>query len=127
MTNLTLTKTQFRGGVWEGVLTGLLGPGEVPELSVTHLEQPVGEVSLRADTAHPGDWAVRIALPPEVMSDGVQTVLITDASTGDRLGAITVIAGEPLEDDIRAELDLVRAELDMLKRAFRRHCVETAG
>jgi hypothetical protein len=26
---------------------------------------------------------------------------------------------------LRAEVDLLRAELDMLKRAFRRHCVET--
>jgi hypothetical protein len=32
-----------------------------------------------------------------------------------------------MEEDIRAELDLLRAELDLLKRAFRRHCVETAA
>jgi hypothetical protein len=32
-----------------------------------------------------------------------------------------------MEDDLRAEVDLLRAELDMLKRAFRRHCLETAG
>jgi hypothetical protein len=31
-----------------------------------------------------------------------------------------------MEDDLRAEVDLLRAELDMLKRAFRRHCLETA-
>ena len=30
-------------------------------------------------------------------------------------------------EDIRAELSLVRDELDLLKRAFRRHCVETEG
>jgi hypothetical protein len=33
----------------------------------------------------------------------------------------------PLEEDIRAEVSLLRAELDLLKRAFRRHCAETAG
>jgi hypothetical protein len=32
-----------------------------------------------------------------------------------------------MEDDLRAEVDLLRAELDMLKRAFRRHCLETMG
>jgi hypothetical protein len=30
-----------------------------------------------------------------------------------------------LAEDIRAEMDLLRAELDLLKQAFRRHCVET--
>ena len=37
-----------------------------------------------------------------------------------------MITGEPLGDDIRAEVELLRAELDMLKRAFRRHCLETS-
>ena len=37
------------------------------------------------------------------------------------------LAGEALAHDIRAEIDLLRAELDMLKRAFRRHCLETMG
>jgi hypothetical protein len=41
------------------------------------------------------------------------------------LEKFTLIAGDVLGDDIRAEVDLLRAELDMLKRAFRRHCVET--
>ncbi len=29
-------------------------------------------------------------------------------------------------DEPTAEVDLLRSELDMLKRAFRRHCLETA-
>ena len=41
------------------------------------------------------------------------------------LGSFTLIAGEALGDDLRAEVSLLRAELDMLKRAFRRHCLET--
>jgi len=51
--------------------------------------------------------------------------LVEDGKTGGKLGSFTVIAGEALGDDIRAEMDLLRAELDMLKRAFRRHCLET--
>jgi len=34
--------------------------------------------------------------------------------------------GEALGDDMCVEIELPRAELDMLKRAFRRHCVETS-
>ena len=46
--------------------------------------------------------------------------------TGDTLDSISIITGEVLSDDIRAEMNLLRAELDMLKKAFRRHCIETA-
>ena len=37
-----------------------------------------------------------------------------------------MIGDEVYGVDLRAEMDLMRAELDMLKRAFRRHCVETS-
>jgi hypothetical protein len=43
------------------------------------------------------------------------------------LGSFSIVAGDALAEDIRAELSLLRAELDMLKKAFRRHCVETSG
>ena len=51
--------------------------------------------------------------------------MIIDADANVKLGDFTLIAGEPLADDLRAEVELLRAELDMLKRAFRRHCLET--
>ena len=41
------------------------------------------------------------------------------------LGDFTLMAGDAVADDLRAEVELLRAELDMLKRAFRRHCLET--
>ena len=81
---------------------------------------------MTADTDSPGTWNVKIAIPPDLLSEGVQTFMIWDAATDEKLGSFTVVTGEPLEDDIRGEVDLLRAELDMLKRAFRRHCVETA-
>jgi hypothetical protein len=43
------------------------------------------------------------------------------------LASFAFLAGDALSEDIRAEMDLLRDELDMLKRAFRRHCVETAA
>jgi len=125
MTELTLVKTRLRAGVWEGVLSGGLGKGEAPELQVLHQETPLRDVSVVADTGTPGTWRVRIGIPPEALSDGVQTFLINDPDGGDLLASFTIVTGEPLEDDIRGELDLLRAELDMLKRAFRRHCLET--
>ncbi len=120
----TLTATRLQAGIWHGTLTGT---PQAPELEVTHLETPVPGVEIAADPARPGTWALRIPVPLAALTDGVQTILIRDRRTGARLGSFAILAGAALDDDIRAEVDLLRAELDMLKRAFRRHCVETAG
>lgn len=120
---MQLTKTRLQSGVWEGVLSGS-SAGATPALSVTHLNVAVPEVSLSA--LPDGGWAVRIPVPLAAVADGVQTIVISDPATGETLDSFALIGGEALSEDIRAEMDLLRAELDMLKRAFRRHCVETA-
>jgi len=124
MSNLRVTKKRFFAGIWEGVVTTDGGTKETPALVVTHLEKPVHSFSLTADDVRPDNWLLRIAIPAELLSDGVQVFLINDKITGEKLDSFTIIAGEALEDDIRAEVELLRAELDMLKRAFRRHCLE---
>jgi len=125
MTGMTLTKTRIQSGIWEGVLTAPALVAEVPELSVTHLGTDVSTVAVSPDEHHPGTWIVQVAIPPEVLCDGVQTFLIQEAASGETLASFVIVTGEPLDDDIRGEIDLLRAELDMLKSAFRRHCVET--
>ena len=119
MAELKVTKTRFFAGVWEGVVSG--DPDNAPEIDVSHLGKPV-EFEL---TARDAEWAMRVPVPVALLSDGVQVFLISDRETGDTLNSFTVITGELLEDDVRAETELLRAELDMLKRAFRRHCTET--
>jgi len=92
------------------------------------MDELIGEPeTVRADEgdAGVGKWFVRFRLPVERLSDGVQTFVIEDADTGDALAHETVIAGEVLDEDTRAEVALLRAELDLLKRAFRRHCSES--
>ncbi|MEE4188841.1 MAG: hypothetical protein V2I76_10400 [Roseobacter sp.] len=121
MSDPTLTKTRMQSGIWYGLLTGA---AEAPRLEVTHLETPVADVNVTP--AHEeGEWLVQIPIPASCIGDGMQTILIADRATGKKLDHITLMAGEVLGDDLRAEVDLLRAELDMLKRAFRRHCVET--
>lgn len=122
MSDVQLTKTKMQQGVWQGVITQ---QGEdTPKIEVTHQKQPVVGVSLTHDgTAK--HWVLSVPIPPEAIADGVQTLIIRDVNSGEKIGHITLLAGEILGDDIRAEMDLLRAELDMLKRAFRRHCLET--
>jgi len=124
MSELVLTKTRIQAGIWEGVLIAA-DPNATPQIEVIHLDQKLDAVVVAPDPESPGRHLVAIPIPVELMTDGVQTFLIQDAETGDKLDSFAVITGEPLEDDIRSEVDLLRAELDMMKKAFRRHCLET--
>ncbi len=124
MSTLTLTKKRLFEGVWEGLLTVEGNAAALPKLDVTHQEQPIAGVQMM-DSKDGKGWHITIPIPTTVVADGVQTILIRDIASGETLETVTIIAGEALADDIRAEVDLLRAELDMLKRAFRRHCLET--
>ena len=120
MTEPTLTKTTLTAGLWQGVLTG---PDTPPPIEVLHLDIPLEGV--RVSNRDGGGWQVEVPIPAEAISDGGQTFLVNDAGTGRTLASFSVLAGEALAEDIRTEVDLLRAELDMLKKAFRRHCLET--
>ncbi|WP_238365628.1 hypothetical protein [Mesobacterium pallidum] len=125
MTEFTVTNTRLREALWEGLVTRT-GKGTLPpELTVTHLGRQIDDVALKTGESD-GEWVLHVPIPPEVIADGVQTILIADARSDETLFRIALIVGEPLDEDLRAEIDLLRAELDMLKRAFRKHCVETA-
>ncbi|OED46812.1 hypothetical protein [Leisingera sp. S232] len=124
MSDLTLTKIRFRNGIWEGRISGASGSGARPGITVMFQDQPVSGVTLTEGQGE-GDWLVAVPVPAEALADGVQTFVIFDDAAGTRLGDFTLIAGEAVADDLRAEVELLRAELDMLKRAFRRHCLET--
>ena len=123
MDGLKLTQTRIRAGFWEGILTG--AGAEAPRLEVLLLERPLPGVVVTPVPGRAGDFAVRVAIPADALSEGVQTFLIRAGT--ETLAHFTIVTGVAMEDDLRAEVDLLRAELDMLKRVFRRHCVETAG
>ncbi|MEL6838499.1 MAG: hypothetical protein AAFP85_04365 [Pseudomonadota bacterium] len=118
MTQMTLTKTRLVNGVWEGELTG--AGAVAPTLQVSHLGEPVEGLRVEHDAARDA-WRVTVPVPAQLISDGVQTFVISDAQ-GRALGSFALLAGEALAEDIRAEMNLLRAELEMLKKSFRQHC-----
>ena len=122
MSILTVTGTKIINGIWQGIVSS--ENTETPKLAVHLLDKPVANVQLTEDHAK-GHWLLQVPIPVDAIAEGIQTFVITDAEDGTRLAHFHLMAGEVLGDDIRAEVDLLRAELDMLKRAFRRHCVET--
>jgi hypothetical protein len=114
--SLTLEGARIAAGCWRAELVAP-DRDEAPAIEVWHQEARLDGVSLAAPSA-PGRWPVAVPIPASLLSDGVQTFVVRE---------VTIVTGVPLEDDIRAEIDLLRAELDMLKKAFRRHCAETDG
>ncbi|KMK65824.1 hypothetical protein [Puniceibacterium sp. IMCC21224] len=123
MTGFTLTKTRFQEGVWQGLLAAADAPCEPPEITVTLLDKPLHGVIVNR-TPEAGRWLVEVPVPTEAIGDGAQIFVIRDAASDVVLNSFTLLSGEGLADDLRPEVDLLRAELDMLKRAFRRHCNE---
>jgi hypothetical protein len=117
---MTLTQTRLASGIWEGLLTA--PDAATPRLTASHLGHALDGLDVAAHA--PGQWNVRLPVPPALISDGVQTIVITDADSGETLATFTLVAGEPLAEDLRAEISLLRAELDMLKLAFRRYAAD---
>ncbi|MCB2127640.1 MAG: hypothetical protein KDE03_00825 [Rhodobacteraceae bacterium] len=123
MNEIAVMAARIRAGVWEAVIAG----GDVaPELEVTYQDEPLGGLAIEP-AGEAGQWRLRLPIPASLLGDGVQTFLLRDRQSGETLDRFTIVTGVPLEDDLRAEIDLLRAELDMLKKAFRRHCLETGG
>ncbi|WP_122072170.1 hypothetical protein [Pseudophaeobacter sp. EL27] len=126
MSDLTITKIRFHNGTWEGVIQNAADNGLPPDIQVLYQDRPLEGISI-TEGAATSEWNLHIAIPAQAISDGVQTFVIAEGgSGGQKLQSFSLIAGEAAVDDMRAEIELLRAELDMLKRAFRRHCLETS-
>ena len=114
----------LRGGIWQGILQRKTPPAR---LLLVHMGARIAEA--RATPEGDGRWRITVAIPAERLSDGVQTfLLVEDEAQGVappdpgalHLSHLTVDAGEPLDLDLRAELDLLRGELDLMKKELRR-------
>lgn len=115
-----LDSTQIRAGRWEAVSTAR----DVPELELRHRGEVLEGLEISGE---PGDWRIAQPIPMDLLNDGVLTFLVCRKSDGEVLDRFTLVAGAPLAEDLRAEIGLLRAELDLLKRAFRQQNAEREG
>ena len=113
--------SQINSGVWEGTLAG--AGTSAPVLAAIHEGHRLDRITVTAGPAK-DLWLVKVPIPAELINDGVQTVLIQDQA-GATLDRFSILAGQVLAQDLRAEIALLRAELDMLKQSFRQHCNES--
>lgn len=119
---MQLTRIALKAGRYEGHLeTNGAAP---PIIELVHLDRVVGHAEISVtDGAH----MVTAEMPAAVLSDGVQVVALRSAADGAVLDRVSFLMGSGLDDDFRGELALLREELELLKRAFRRHCTETGA
>ncbi len=117
---IRLMTSTIRNGTWEGVFNTSGAPA--PSIRVTLDGQSLSEVTVVSEE---GSCTVRVDIPAALLSDGVQTFLVQDTTRGATIAHFAIVTGVSFDSDLRAEVDLLRAELDMLKSAFRRHCLET--
>ncbi|WP_347266261.1 hypothetical protein [Paracoccus sp. (in: a-proteobacteria)] len=120
----------LKGGIWQAEIRRDAAPGR---LLLLHLGARVG--TARVSDLGGGRWRIEAAIPAQRLADGVQSfLLLEDEGSGveplqpgaRHLGSLTLVAGALLDDDLRAELSLMRAELDLLKRELRRLAVGQA-
>ena len=120
---MILTEIRIREGRWHGLLEGA---GAAPALALWQGGRRLDDLT-PTPAGGEGRFHIEAPIPPEEIAEGVRTFLIRDEATGEVLAHFSLILGGALEADLRGEVDLLRAELDMLKAAFRRHCVATGA
>lgn len=114
----------LKGGIWQGVVRREQPFGRV---IMTHM----GEAVALAEVAPDGEksWRIAVALPAERLFEGVQTFLLFEDQgegleppqpSAKRLASLPMMAGGALDEDLLAEMSLLRSEVDMLKRELRR-------
>lgn len=115
---MKLVQGRIAGGVWEGVVEA----ETTPVVEALHMGRTIEGVEVRPVAGRSGQFGVAVPIPVWALNEGVQTFVVQ--AGGERIAAFSLIAGQPLDEDIRAEVSLLRAELDLLKRAFQRHVRE---
>lgn len=119
MSQISVSSGTITGGIWSGVVQCAESAAR-PDIEVVHPERPIEQTTLHPIADSPGAWRLEVPIPADLLNDGVQTFIIRNRADGARLGSFTVIAGTALDEDIRAEIGTLRAELDLLKRVVRR-------
>ncbi len=122
MSTLSLQKIRFQNGQWEGIIHGA-AEGQ-PDVQVRFQDHPL-ETLILEQMEDDTQWSLHFEVPQSALQDGVHCFLIHDMTEDLTLGHFNLFIDEPIADDLRTEIELLRAELDMLKQMFRRHCRES--
>lgn len=128
MSRLHLINAKLKAGVWRAVVLSEVKLDHPPSLAVMYDGNIQSGVVLEVAPDGGGQqWLLTFAVPAECLSDGTQLFIVSDTVRDEAVGQFTIQCGPAIEAELAADVELLRAELDLLKRAFRRHCTNTAG
>ena len=105
----------IRQGIWTALLD--LPRGTTPDLEVVHDGKRLSGMTLSAVGDKEG-WLLAIPIPAATLSDGVQIYVLRDVANATVIGHIPIMLGEDLAQSLTAEVALLRAELELVKRAL---------
>ncbi len=114
MSDLTLTDLTIRRGV---ILARLSGSPHPPSVALVLEGTALAVAKVSADGA---DWHLSAPLPMDMLSDGARALALVDQDADQVLASVSVSLGEAYANDLRAEVEILRAELELLKKAVRR-------
>ena len=115
----SISSTRLTNGLWQGNIVDISAD---TTFIVTVHDRRIEEIT--AENIDANTMRLSVPIPPDILSEGVNTFFLSDHND-ESIGNFTIIAGDLAGDDIRSEVELLRAELDLLKKAFRRHLRET--
>jgi len=116
MAKAQIVNSRLQAGQWKA---DLLGHGSTaPDLVVVFGNQTQPPIDQTYEPAR-DIWHLHLPLPAGMVTDGIHTCLL-QTTAGETLFQLTLSAGEVLADDLRAQIGLLRAELELLKSAFRK-------
>ena len=117
MSEVRLIYEGFADGVWHGLLVGVAKSKKVPAVSASLKGQALKDPKVSPRETMVAAWDVELLLDKEVLQHGSSVVLFQ--LDGSDIGSFEICAGPIDLCDMASELRLMRAELDLLKRAFR--------
>ena len=112
---LEVSNVSLRDGTYSARVKAEDGPA--PELSLLHQGAPLPELTV-TDRGH-GYWDVACPLPARLLTDGVQTLHLTQGRGESPLHSLAISVGSTLDGDLVAEVALLRDELEIVKHSLR--------
>lgn len=119
MPEVKLLTSQIRGGGWHGRIEyDADGP---PEIEILHEQRALSDLRVTRADEGTNVWLVDMPLPATLINEGIQTFIVRDKVTHETICHFSILAGEILTGNLSAEVELLKAEVEMLKRVIRRH------
>lgn len=119
MAKAGLVESRVEAGVWTAIVDGDAGG-----LAVVHEGQVLDGLS--AEPCGEGQTRLCLPLPVELIGGRPRALTLQRSGASEPVAHIILFAGLPDAGDLAAEVALLRAELDMLRAAFRRTQVGAA-